>query len=92
MAVALTIAACASNGADSGDTNVTKPIEQVVAARTPELMRIPGVQGVGQALCDDVPCIRVYIVNDSVRSRLPAQLDGYTVSAVVTGPITTTRD
>lgn len=62
-------------------------IEEVVARRTPELMRIPGVSGVGQALCDQSPCIRVYIVSESVRARVPQTLDGFEVSVVVTGVI-----
>lgn len=63
------------------------PIEQVLARRTAELMRIDGVEGVGQALCADQPCIRVYIRTETVRERLPRELEGYTVSAVVTGPV-----
>lgn len=60
-------------------------IEHVIAERTPELMRIAGVTGVGQALCADAPCIRVYVAADSVRPRIPVELDGFAVSVVVTG-------
>jgi hypothetical protein len=69
---------------------VKPDIEQVLARHTPELMRIPGVQGTALALCDGAPCIRIFILDDSVRARLPASLDGHTVSAVVTGAFRTT--
>lgn len=49
-------------------------------------MAIAGVVGVGQALCDSTPCIRVYITSDSTRARLPKSLEGVPVDAVVTGP------
>jgi len=60
-------------------------IEQVVATRTAELLRIEGVQGVGQALCDKEPCIRVYLRSADVAKLLPQRLDGYRVDGVVTG-------
>lgn len=64
-----------------------RTIEQVLAAHTPELLRIEGVEGVGQGLCEDAPCIRVYIRRPEVAGRLPGRLDGYPVSPVVTGVI-----
>lgn len=65
-------------------------IEQVLARRTPELMRIEGVQGVGQALCDSVPCIRVYVLDAAAQARVPPHVDGIPVSTVITGVIRTT--
>ena len=62
-------------------------IEDVLARHSPALMRIDGVEGVGQALCDSTPCIRVYIRTDSVLARLPKTLEGYDVDAVVTGAV-----
>ena len=62
-------------------------IEDVLARRAPELMRIDGVEGVGQALCDTTPCIRVYIRTDTVAARLPRTLEGYAVDPVVTGTV-----
>lgn len=69
------------------ETGAEAGIEDVIARRTPELMRIPGVTGVGQALCAGAPCIRVYISSDSARARIPQELDGYAVSVIVTGII-----
>lgn len=89
----LIAASCSSGGNDrntSGDDSVKEDIEVVLERRTPELMRRAGVQGVGQALCDGRPCIRVYLLDASVAASLPDTLDGYPVSTVVTGPIRTT--
>lgn len=69
---------------------MAEDIEQVLARRTPELMRIEGVQGVGQALCDSVPCIRVYVLDAAAQARVPARVDGIPVSAIITGVIRTT--
>jgi hypothetical protein len=65
------------------------PIETVIERRTPELMSIPGVVGVGQALCDGRPCIRLYLSERTpeVERRIPAELDGYAVDTIVTGRI-----
>lgn len=67
-------------------------IEGVLARRTPELMRIEGVQGVGQALCDSVPCIRVYVLNAAAQERVPPRVDGIPISTVITGIIRTTTN
>jgi hypothetical protein len=91
--ILLALAACTSNGgeraqdpfAEKGD--VSRPIEEVLKARTPELMRTDGVEGVGQGMCNERPCIRVYIRAAEVEKLLPRQLDGYVVDAVVTGMV-----
>ncbi|HEX2166122.1 MAG TPA: hypothetical protein VHG09_02680 [Longimicrobiales bacterium] len=62
-------------------------IEKVLAQHTPALMRIEGVQGVGQALCDSVPCIRVYVLDAAAEARVPPRLDDIPVSTVITGVI-----
>ena len=92
LGLALLLAACSSGGADrtGEDEAVAADIEAVLVRRTPELMRIDGVQGVGQALCDGAPCIRVYVVDARAQARVPARLDGFPVSTVITGVIRTT--
>ena len=93
LGVALLLAGCSAGGADPTgreDEVVTADIEAVLARRTPELMRIEGVQGVGQALCDGAPCIRVYVLDAATQARVPAHLDGFQVSTVITGVIRTT--
>jgi hypothetical protein len=69
---------------------VEQDIEDVLRRHTPELMRIEGVQGVGEAICDGAPCIRVYVLDAAAEVRVPTQVDGVRVSAVITGPIRTT--
>jgi hypothetical protein len=90
-ATALTIAACAATNRASDeavpDVVVETSIEQVIQRRAPEVMRIEGVQGLGQGICDGRPCIRVYILSEAVAARLPASLDGYVVDPLVTGVI-----
>ena len=87
------LAACSPSGGERAqdpeleEAAVSRSIEEVVAARTPELMRIEGVEGVGQALCEGQPCIRVYIRTAAVERHVPQRLDGYRVSTVVTGMI-----
>ena len=78
-----------TSAAPDTEDSMPKTIEDVLAARTPELMQKPGVIGVGQGLCEDRPCIRVYVANDSVGRTLPDSLDGYAVSPVVTGQVRT---
>ena len=98
LPLALLLGCAGSNGAaepqaeqaessTAGEDERVMSIEEVLQARTPELMSIEGVVGTGQGICDDEPCIRVYIVADSVASSLPARLDGYRVDPVVTGRV-----
>jgi hypothetical protein len=98
LPLALLLAGCAgSNGAAEPESGSTAPpsaesersmtIDEVLKQRTPELMQLEGVVGVGQGVCDGTPCIRVYIVADSSAAGLPARLDGYRVDPVVTGPV-----
>lgn len=67
-------------------------IEQVLMKCTPDLMRIEGVQGVGQALCDSAPCIRVYVLDAAAEARVPLRIDGIPVSTVITGVIRGAND
>ena len=64
-------------------------IEEVVRKHSEELMSIPGVIGVGQGLCDNTPCIKIYIEKESqeLDKRIPGVLDGYRVSTEATGII-----
>ncbi len=66
------------------------PIEQVLAAHTPELMAIPGVVGTAQGLLDSgAPCIQVLVVERTreLENRIPRFLEGWPVVMVVTGEI-----
>ena len=88
LAFVLVLPTCSRGGSTDGareETGMKPTIEQVLVQRTPELMRMDGVTGVGQALCEGEPCIRVYVTVDSAAQRIPPTLDGYPVSVVVTG-------
>lgn len=62
-------------------------LEVVLKAHTNELMAMPGVVGTAQGLCDDQPCIKVYVVEmtPELEKKIPKTLDGYTVDIEVTG-------
>ena len=64
-------------------------IDVVLNAHTDSLMAIRGVEGVGQALCDDVPCIRIFASRQTpeLDGQVPDSLQGYAVDVEVTGPI-----
>jgi hypothetical protein len=83
---------CASekpNCCSGGNSTPEKAIEAVLKERTKELMSIPGVVGTGQGLCDDKPCIRVFVVKGTpeVDQKIPRSLEGYPVVIEETGKI-----
>ena len=63
-------------------------VDQARGRNEPRLLSINGVKGIGigrNAIGDDA--IVVFVVDGSVRARLPADVDGYPVETVVTGEI-----
>lgn len=91
VAGGLLLAACLPPGnADQDDPMPERPIEEVLAAHTPEWMELPGVVGTGIGLCDDEPCIRVFLSRPSPEAEeaIPERVEGHRVELVVTGPIT----
>lgn len=70
-------------------TMPTQSIEEVLRAHTDSLMAVAGVVGVGQALCDGAPCIRIYAakMTSAIEENVPDTLDGYPVDVEVTGPV-----
>jgi hypothetical protein len=71
---------------------IAKPgssIEEVLKARTPGLMSVPGVVGTAQSLCDGKPCIKVYVIRktSALGRKIPANLEGYPVVIEETGEI-----
>lgn len=64
-------------------------IEEVLTAHTDSLMDIRGVEGVGQAICDETPCIRIYASERTpeIKSEVPDTIEGYAVDVEVTGRI-----
>lgn len=64
------------------------PIDAVLERNTPMLRRIDGVVGCGRGqtpVGDDA--VRVDVRDASVQDRLPADLEGFPVVVVVTGPM-----
>lgn len=66
-----------------------KSIESVLDAHAPALMAHPEVVGTGVGLCDGSPCIKVFVIARSaeLRQRIGAEIEGYRVDLVETGPI-----
>ena len=66
-----------------------KSIEVVLDEHTDELMSMPGVVGTGQGLCDDKPCIKVFVIERApeLDQKIPDALEGYPVKIEETGEI-----
>ncbi len=66
-----------------------KTIEEVLKEHTEELMSIPGVVGIGQGLCNNKPCIKVFVIEKTpeLEQEIPSSLEGYPVMIVETGEI-----
>ena len=66
-----------------------KSIEAVVDAHSSALMAHPEVLGTGVGLCDGSPCIKVFVTARSaeLQRRIGAEIEGYRVDLVETGPI-----
>ena len=65
-----------------------KAIEQVIEERSPDLMEVPGVVGVGQGLSDGEPCVVVMVASalaELERRMIPDRIEGYPVTIRVTG-------
>ncbi len=81
------------NNVDSdqeGEKQMTaKAIEEVLKDHTEELMSLPGVTGTAQGLCDDKPCIKVYVIKKTpeLDQKIPDNLEGYQVMIEETGEI-----
>ena len=87
---AVTLGGC-EGSPPAGDTPAAssrRPIEEVLAEKTPEWMSWEGVVGTAQSVLDDGrPCLVVYLAYESedVRRRLPEAVEGYPVVIEVTG-------
>lgn len=71
-------------------TPPARPLAEVLAAHTPELMRTAGVVGTAESrLADGRPCILVLVVRRTpeLEARLPRRLEGWPVKIEVTGEL-----
>lgn len=80
--------ACGLNRSGPAEEDVPRPpIEEVQERHTPTWMKIPWVVGTGIGLCDEEPCIRVFLAARSPEAEkaIPEEVEGYPVEVVVTG-------
>lgn len=76
-------------GHKEGRTMPTKPIAEALKDHTDTLMAIPGVVGVAQGLLGNIPCIKVYVTEQTpqIQQHIPKALDGHPVVVEHTGEI-----
>jgi hypothetical protein len=96
-ALALTVEGCGGGGAPPPSTAShseevsmpAKPIAEVLAAHTPQLMEIPGVVGTGEGARDGKPVVLVLVehMTPEVKTRIPAVIEGYPVELRETGRV-----
>jgi hypothetical protein len=65
-------------------------VAEIINRHAQKLMSIPGVVGLGESLCNDAPCISIYLENDSpgLLQQIPSQLEGIPTKLRITGQIT----
>ncbi|MCI0699414.1 hypothetical protein L0337_46355 [candidate division KSB1 bacterium] len=90
LLMAISVLACSQKASHhrQGDEAMSESsIEAVLKKHTDELMAMSGVVGTAQGLCDDKPCIKVYVValTPELEQKIPKNLEGYTVDIEVTG-------
>ena len=56
----------------------------MLAAHRDRLLSLPGVVGIGRGEQDGQPCVLVFV---EYPAGLPAELEGYPVSAAESGPV-----
>lgn len=66
-----------------------RPISEVLAAHTDAWMHLNGVTGTGETRKDDKPAILILVdsVTDSLKAKLPTNMEGYLVVVQATGRI-----
>lgn len=92
IVVAITAVTCASKPGDRNQgegTMVAKKIEAVLGEHSKELMSLPSVVGTAQGLCDNKPCIKIYVIKRATEldEKIPDILEGYPVIIEETGGI-----
>jgi hypothetical protein len=74
-------------GHQGDGTMKEKSIEEVLKEHADELMSIPGVVGAAQGLCNNKPCIKVFVIEKTkeIEQKIPDELDGYPVGVEQSG-------
>ena len=72
-----------------GNPMPAKGINEVLRDHAESIMSIPGVVGTAQGLCDNKPCIKVYVIRETqeLEEKIPPILEGYPVMIEETGEI-----
>ncbi len=70
-----------------GKTMAEMSITQALKQATPGLMKIEGVVGTAQGLCDGAPCIKIYVARKTpeLLGQIPATIAGHPVVIEETG-------
>ena len=81
--------ACQPTPQPETDVTAKRPVDEVLMAHTPELMKLSGVVGTAQGEEGGKPVILVLVkrATPRLRERLPRSLEGYRVVVRVTGAI-----
>jgi hypothetical protein len=71
-----------------GKAMAEMPITQALEQATPKLMKIEGVVGTAQGLCEGAPCIKIYVAKKTpeLLAQIPATIAGHPVAVEETGP------
>lgn len=66
-----------------------KTIEAVLKKHTAKLMSIPGVVGTGQGICDDKPCIKIFVIETTpaLTQQVPKIIEGFQVDLEESGGV-----
>lgn len=66
-----------------------KTIEAVLKKHTAKLMSIPGVVGTGQGICDDKPCIKIFVIETTpaLTQQVPKIIEGFPVDLEESGEV-----
>jgi hypothetical protein len=66
-----------------------KTIEAVLKKHTAKLMSIPGVVGTGQGICDDKPCIKIFVIEKTpaLTQQIPKIIEGFPVDLEESGEV-----
>jgi hypothetical protein len=88
--IAINVMTCASKNVvdfQGGNTMPAKTVKEVLKENNKELLSVPGVVGTAQGLCDNKPCIKVYVIRKTPElvQRIPDILEGYPVMIEETG-------
>ena len=74
-------------GNDNENTLSSESVKLVIKSHAGELMSIPGVIGIAQGLCNNKPCIKVFVDKRMPESEqtIPEIIEGFKVDIVQSG-------